>query len=111
MMNSVSLKSPAKINLMLSVHGPRGDGFHALTSVVVALDFGDSLQVRLITGPQDQLNCNEPLVPTGEQNLIIQAAQAFRARCGQAVYFEFQLEKQVPMGAGLGGGVVMPQSH
>jgi len=103
-MNSVTLASPAKINLMLSVHGPRGDGFHALTSVVVALDFGDTLRVALNQEGVDRLSCNDPAVPTGEANLIIQAAVALRAELGEAVNFDIDLEKRIPMGAGLGGG-------
>jgi 4-diphosphocytidyl-2-C-methyl-D-erythritol kinase len=103
-MNSVTLDSPAKINLMLSVHGQRGDGFHALTSVVVALDFGDTLRVSLNDAGEDRLNCDDPAVPTGEANLIIKAASALRAALGEAVTFDFDLEKRIPMGAGLGGG-------
>ena len=46
-MKSVKLESPAKINLMLSVHGERGDGFHDLTSVVVSLAVGDTLTASI----------------------------------------------------------------
>jgi 4-diphosphocytidyl-2-C-methyl-D-erythritol kinase len=103
-MNSLTLESPAKVNLMLSVHGPRGDGFHALTSLVVALDFGDTLRVTLNNVGVDRLQCSDPTVPTDEANLIMQAAAAFRAWLGEAVTFDFDLEKRIPMGAGLGGG-------
>lgn len=103
-MKTVTLDSPAKINLMLSVHGKRGDGFHALTSVVVALAFGDTLRVTLNEKAADQLVCSDSAVPTGAANLILQAAGAFRAELGEASYFDFELEKRVPMGAGLGGG-------
>ncbi len=88
---------------MLSVHGPRGDGFHALTSLVVALKFGDTLTVRLTKGA-DVLRCTDPAVPLGQENLVLKAAAAFRARLGRAVYFAFDLDKHIPMGAGLGGG-------
>lgn len=103
-MTSLTIDSPAKINLMLAVHGPRGDGFHALTSLVVALDFGDTLKVSLNMNGADRLICNDPTVPGGEANLIIRAAMAFRAQLGEAVTFDFDLEKRIPMGAGLGGG-------
>lgn len=103
-MNVVTLESYAKINLMLSVHGRREDGFHALTSLVVALDFGDTLRVGLRAGGEDRLSCSDATVPTGDANLIIKAAQVFRAALGEEVHFDFQLEKRIPMGAGLGGG-------
>lgn len=102
--NSVKLASPAKVNLMLSVHGPQADGFHALTSVVVALDFGDRLSIRKAAGGVDLLRCTDSRVPTGMENLVMKAATAFRRELGQPAFFEFDLEKHIPMGAGLGGG-------
>ncbi len=104
LMKSLTLDSPAKVNLMLSVHGQRGDGFHALTSLVVALDFGDTIRVSINDGGCDQLRCSDPRVPTGEANLIVKAAAAFRLHSGRSVSFDFDLEKRIPMGAGLGGG-------
>ncbi|HAV12813.1 MAG TPA: 4-(cytidine 5'-diphospho)-2-C-methyl-D-erythritol kinase [Opitutae bacterium] len=103
-LDTVELASPAKVNLMLSVHGPQADGFHALTSVVVALDFGDQLKVARAHGTADTLSCTDPEVPIGLDNLVLKAARLFREAVGEAVYFEFDLEKSIPMGAGLGGG-------
>jgi 4-diphosphocytidyl-2-C-methyl-D-erythritol kinase len=99
-----TVESPAKINLMLSVHGPRSDGFHALTSIMVPLAFGDRLRVRLSETGTDLLRCDNADVPTGGDNLILRAAQLFRRVSGAASCFEFDLEKRIPMGAGLGGG-------
>jgi 4-diphosphocytidyl-2-C-methyl-D-erythritol kinase len=107
----LTLPSPAKVNLMLSVHGRRADGFHALTSLVVALDFGDILSVKL-SRSGDVLRCSDPAVPLGPDNLILKAAAAFRthligsgqAQLGQDFTFEFDLDKHIPMAAGLGGG-------
>ena len=99
----LTLPSPAKVNLMLSVHGRRADGFHALTSLVVALEFGDTLTIRA-GGTKDVLRCSDPMVPLGPENLVLKAAAAFRSRLGRAAYFEFNLDKRIPMGAGLGGG-------
>jgi 4-diphosphocytidyl-2-C-methyl-D-erythritol kinase len=101
---TIVLASPAKVNLMLSVHGPRADGFHALTSVVAALNFGDRLTVGMLEGTEDHLHCTDPDVPLGAGNLIIKAAALFRETLGRQVFFEFNLEKHIPMGAGLGGG-------
>jgi 4-diphosphocytidyl-2-C-methyl-D-erythritol kinase len=103
-MKSVKLESPAKINLMLSVHGERGDGFHDLTSVVVSLVFGDTLTVSINEAGVDRLKCSNSAVPTGLANLIVKAAAAFREELGENIYFDFDLDKRIPMGAGLGGG-------
>ena len=99
----LSLQSPAKVNLLLSVHGPRDDGFHNLTSLVVALDFGDVLRVG-IAETADTLVSTDPDLPTGPDNLILRAAAAFREVTGLNCYFSFYLEKNIPVGAGLGGG-------
>ena len=96
------MHSPAKVNLMLSVHGPREDGFHELTSVVVPLAFGDELRVRC--ADVDSLECTDASLPTGSENLVLLAAEAFRRYSGSSLYFSFFLEKRIPVGAGLGGG-------
>lgn len=106
------LRAPAKVNLMLSVHGPRADGFHALTSLVAPLEFHDALTIAIAGegADSDHLTVDAPLVPTDGSNLILQAAEKFRARlleaqaARQAVFFEFELKKRIPVGAGLGGG-------
>ena len=103
-MKSLKLESPAKINLMLSVHGELGNGFHDLTSVVVSLVFGDTLTVSLNELGVDRLNCSNSAVPTGLTNLILKAAAAFREELGENIYFDFDLDKRIPTGAGLGGG-------
>ena len=104
-LNEITVKAPAKVNLMLSVHGPREDGFHALTSLMVALSFGDSLKVsRLQNAQGDQLECDHTSVPTGPENLILKAADLFRQTTGTLDYFHFHLTKRIPIGAGLGGG-------
>ena len=101
--SNMNLFSPAKINLMLSVHDRRADGFHNLTSLVLPLDYGDRLCISQVEG-KDQLQCDATGVPTGEGNLIMQAAAAFRKASGRDVYFSFELDKIIPVQAGLGGG-------
>lgn len=98
----IRLHSPAKINLMLSVHGQREDGYHDLTSLMAGLDFGDEIAVRL--SDVDSLECTDPDLPTGPDNLVLQAAALFRRRAGLSSGFSFCLNKRIPVGAGLGGG-------
>lgn len=100
--DEVRMHSPAKVNLMLSVHGPREDGFHELSSVVVPLAFGDELRVRC--ADVDSLVCTDASLPTGRENLVLRAAEAFRRYSGSSLHFSFFLEKRIPVGAGLGGG-------
>ncbi|HEY3754756.1 MAG TPA: 4-(cytidine 5'-diphospho)-2-C-methyl-D-erythritol kinase [Opitutaceae bacterium] len=92
--------SPAKLNLFLAVTGRRADGFHDLVSVVAQVDWGDELTAERRDGGPSSLTCDVPEVPTGDDNLILRAAQA----AGAADGWKFNLTKRVPMGAGLGGG-------
>lgn len=100
----LELRSPAKINLTLSVHGQRADGFHELSSCMVAVDFGDRLKIQRIAGDSDQLHVEGLELSSGRDNLILQAADVFRQRTGCSQCFRFDLLKQIPIGAGLGGG-------
>lgn len=103
-MQSVAIFSPAKLNLFLAITGRRSDGFHELVSVVTPLAWGDTLHATA-AGPGDfSLTCDDPAVPVDASNLVLQAAQAFRAKSGWSGGAAFRLEKRIPMGAGLGGG-------
>ncbi len=102
----LSLFAPAKINLLLAVTGRRADGFHELISLVVPLNWGDTLALEPQPGAQkDSLECNFPGVPLDASNLVLKAAAAFRQRSGTEVPpLHFILLKETPAGAGLGGG-------
>lgn len=99
-----SIDCPAKINLMLSVHNKREDGFHDLSSLVVPLQFGDRLALRPSQATIDTLECDQPGVPTDERNLVLRAAALFRQAARKQTRFVFRLEKRIPVAAGLGGG-------
>lgn len=91
--------APAKINLALHVTGQRADGYHLLESLVAFANVGDQLTARLATSPS--LRVQGPLaagVPTGPENLVLKAA----AWAGHGASFE--LEKNLPAAAGIGGG-------
>ena len=97
--------SPAKINLFLAVTGRRADGFHDLVSVVAPVSFGDELRIeRRAKDGSFSLKCSDAAVPLDGSNLILRAAEAFRAATGWEHGANFSLEKKIPMGAGLGGG-------
>ena len=101
-MTAPAIFAPAKLNLFLAVTGRRPDGFHDLVSLVVKLDFGDTLRVEPAT--TFSLACSDPEVPCDETNLVLKAARAFAAASGWSGGAKFVLEKRIPMGAGLGGG-------
>jgi 4-diphosphocytidyl-2-C-methyl-D-erythritol kinase len=103
-LSTLSIFSPAKLNLFLAVTGRRTDGYHDLVSVVVPVEFGDTLRIEVITGGEFVLECDDVAVPTGEENLVQRAARLFAEAAGWSGGARFFLEKRIPMGAGLGGG-------
>ncbi len=103
-MSSVTLLSPAKLNLFLAVTGRRVDGFHDLVSLTAPVEFGDDLEVELTPGPDCVLECDDPTLATDETNLVIRAAKAFKRAAAYDGGARIVLRKRIPQGAGLGGG-------
>lgn len=105
MSTSITLPSPAKINLFLHIVGRRPDGYHELQTIFQFLDYGDDITFTL-TPEQPGVRMAESVagVPD-EDNLIIQAARALEARATEALPgVTIKLFKRLPMGGGLGGG-------
>lgn len=98
--------APAKINLMLAITGMRADGFHNLVSLVMPLlTLCDNLRMEICPKAQrDILVCDALGVPPDGSNLVLRAAAAFRERVPAFPPVRFFLEKNIPHGAGLGGG-------
>ena len=120
---TVTIFSPAKINVFIAITGRRGDGYHDLVSVAAPLDFGDRLIAEIgdqrpgaggrrpesgvgtaEAAGQFSLECDDPEVPVDGSNLVLKAAAAFALATGWKEPVAFRLEKRIPVGAGLGGG-------
>lgn len=99
----LSIQAPAKLNLSLAVVGRGADGFHRLVSCVAPITLADELAFAP-GGSVDQLSCDDASVPADASNLVLRAADAFRAAHPAAPRGHFRLRKSVPHGAGLGGG-------
>lgn len=94
--------APAKVNLGLAVHRRRPDGYHDISTLFLKISLADEL--RVTAQPRDiVVTCDHPHVPTDAQNLIYRAAAALQALApGQGVHLD--LQKTIPVAAGLGGG-------
>ena len=101
-MSHTSYNAPAKVNLTLKVLGKREDGFHALESLMVPLDLADRLHFE--KADSYRLRCDAPGVPLDESNLVTKAVRIFERAAGIDCHWQITLEKNVPHGAGLGGG-------
>jgi 4-diphosphocytidyl-2-C-methyl-D-erythritol kinase len=101
--SSLLLRSPAKLNLFLHIVGRRADGYHLLQSVFQLLDWCDIITLKTI--PENvvrRINAIPGVAP--EQDLVVRAAKLLKDFCKFEGGAEISLQKEIPMGAGLGGG-------
>ena len=98
--------TPAKINLFLRVTGRRGDGYHELDSVFLPISIADGLKLEVRTSEQASvaLKAGASGLPAADRNLAVRAARAFMKEFAVAAQVSIELEKNIPIGAGLGGG-------
>lgn len=97
--------APAKVNLTLRVLGRRDDGYHEIESLVAFASIGD--RVSFIRGDALKLVVRGPnaaAVGEGDDNLVLKAARSLAVQRGDIVLGAFQLDKRLPVAAGLGGG-------
>jgi 4-diphosphocytidyl-2-C-methyl-D-erythritol kinase len=107
MMTPIAVNAPAKINLTLTITGRRDDGYHLMDSLVVFAQLADVITLE----PADE----DHLIIAGGQaaplmnidardNLIMKAISAYRNAAGWAQPLAVNLEKNIPIAAGIGGG-------
>jgi 4-diphosphocytidyl-2-C-methyl-D-erythritol kinase len=100
----MKFKTPAKINLGLHIHKKRDDGFHELETLFQMVAWFDEVELEE-TQRNVELFCDTPGIPNDETNLVVKAARLlqnlFPGKCGGV---KIKLKKNIPSGAGLGGG-------
>ena len=97
----------AKINAFLRVHGEREDGYHEIESLVVPISLADRVTVRSSSKLRVAVKGEASLagdVPVGGLNLALVAALALADECPEAGGALIEIEKRIPVAAGLGGG-------
>jgi len=109
-MNSFICPAPAKLNLMLHITGQREDGYHELQTVFQFINFSDEIEFKLRNDKHIYRHCENFNLPENE-DIIIRAAkllqQAFHRKHPTQEMprgVDIHLQKNIPMGAGLGGG-------
>ena len=104
-MDTVTERSPAKLNLSLDVLRRRSDGFHDLRMVMCSVEFGDDVTVGLRSDGESVCESNLYWLPKDGRNLALKAADVFFSTMGEKnPGVEIQLHKRVPVGAGMAGG-------
>jgi 4-diphosphocytidyl-2-C-methyl-D-erythritol kinase len=95
-------QAPAKVNLGLYVCGPRADGYHDIATIFLKISLVDTLHFTA-TSSDITLICEHPDVPNDTQNLICRAAALLQPLAPDRGV-QVQLQKRIPVAAGLGGG-------
>lgn len=98
----LDLPAPAKLNLFLHVVGRRADGYHLLQSLFVPIDWADRLHFERRSDARLARHDLGAALPA--EDLSLRAARALQRASGTALGADITLDKQVPWGAGLGGG-------
>lgn len=95
--------APAKLNLMLRITGQRSDGYHLLQTVFQFIELCDWITFHSVDDGRVSLQKPIPGVPEAD-DLIIRAAKLLKAETGCEQGVRIEVEKNLPMGGGLGGG-------
>jgi 4-diphosphocytidyl-2-C-methyl-D-erythritol kinase len=99
----MNVRAYAKINIGLHVLGKRPDGYHNIETVFRLIDLYDELE--FVQGEEGiTFTSNTPLLVNNNTNLCVRAANLLRDLTGTHMGVEITLKKQIPFGAGLGGG-------
>ncbi|MBC8424771.1 4-(cytidine 5'-diphospho)-2-C-methyl-D-erythritol kinase [bacterium] len=106
----IHLLAPAKLNLHLEGLRKREDGYHEIETILQAVDLHDRLDVSWLERwrgrpPRVDLSVDPyDAAPEGEENLCCRALDVFYRETGTSGRFRIGLHKEIPVGAGLGGG-------
>lgn len=104
MKKTLIVQAPAKINIGLWVKNKRPDGFHELETLFQTISLMDSITLRESFESGIRVFCNNPKVPTGNDNIVFKAAKLFHEKVGIEPSLDIHIDKRIPMAAGLAGG-------
>ena len=98
----IRVPAPSKLNLFLHITGRRENGYHELQSIFQLVDLCDWLEFE--SRPDQQIYIEGLNSVDLNQNLIYKATQILKPYAQTPTGLSIHLEKNIPMGAGLGGG-------
>lgn len=103
-MKEISVRAFAKINLTLDVTGVRPNGYHEVRMILQNINLYDKLTIRKIVKNEVILSAGQTTLPLGNDNLICKACNAFFASTGISAGIFIDLDKRIPVAAGMAGG-------
>src|SRR6266571_873955 len=103
-MPAMQVFAPAMINLSLKILRRRSDGFHEIETLIASISLHDEIKIDKIDIEKEiKFRCDDPSVSSGEDNLVVRAANRFFAATKLTPAVSIELKKKIPHGAGLGG--------
>lgn len=103
-MNSIDLKSRAKVNLSIDVLGKREDGYHLVEMIMQTIDLYDKLKITEIEENSILIKSNSLDIPLNEDNIMYKAVNLLRDQFNIEKGIEISIEKNIPVAAGMAGG-------
>jgi len=104
-MTSVSIKTYAKLNFTLLINEILKNNYHDLDMIMQSVDLYDVVTVTLTTSKNILIECDNPLVPIGENNIVHKCCKAFFSHTGVTFSgVNIVIKKNIPLEAGLAGG-------
>ncbi len=103
-MKSLTLSSPAKLNLFLKIVNKRADGFHNIETIFERIDLCDRIKIASNNTGEIRIRCKHPHVPTGAKNLVYKVAKQLLEDFDLSYGVDISIEKNIPVAAGLAGG-------
>ncbi len=103
-MDTVQLRAYAKINLALDVTGRRPNGYHDVRMIMQTIQLHDKVTITPIAREEILIKTNLNFLPTGKGNLVYDAAELFLRQTGICKGVHIDLEKHIPIAAGMAGG-------
>ena len=101
-MNKLEIKAPAKINIGLKVTGKRSDGYHNIETVFYPVSLFDVITIT--HSDKFSFRCAGNIELNNSENSAVKAVRLLEEKYGQKFNISVELEKNIPVGAGMGGG-------
>ncbi len=103
-MNSIELKSRAKINLSIDVLGKRPDGYHLVEMIMQTIDLFDIIKIFSLDEDKIIISSNSKEIPTDSSNIVYKAANLIKKEFDIKKGIEIHIDKNIPVAAGMAGG-------
>jgi 4-diphosphocytidyl-2-C-methyl-D-erythritol kinase len=102
---TLSLKTPSKINIFLKIKNKLPNGYHEIETIFLPLhDICDKITIDFDSSPGIHIRSSSSVIPLNSDNLCYKAAEAYAKKTGIVPAWNIDIEKNIPIAAGMGGG-------